>query len=63
MGARLNRSFDSFTRGLVLGGMHASGCRITTELVRRVFGVSRATAKRDLVAMRRQGLALPKRPE
>ncbi len=62
MPARRNRHADPFTRGLVLGRMYEQRREINTARVRRLFGVSNATAKRDIAAMRRQGVVLPRKP-
>ena len=63
MPARSYIAADPFTRGLVLARLWHEGHRITTTLVRSRLGVSRATAKRDLRAMRRQGFTLPIKQE
>ena len=62
MPARRNRFADPFMRAYVLGRMYERGRPITTERVRRLFGVSPATAKRDLAALRRLGATLPRKP-
>lgn len=62
MATRLNPAAAAFVRGLELGRMYERRQPITTERVREIFGVSRATAKRDLAAMRRKGAQLPVRP-
>jgi len=39
---------DKLTRGLLLGAMLAKGEGVTSAMIHRRFGVSRATAKRDM---------------
>ena len=41
----------SFERGLELAGMLYSGATITSAVIRNRFGVSKATAKRDMTAI------------
>lgn len=40
---------DKMVRGLQLGGALAHGQAITSEFIRRKFGVSRPTANRDML--------------
>ena len=39
---------DKLTRGLLLGSMLAKGGRVTSAMIHKRFGVSIATAKRDM---------------
>lgn len=47
-----HRAGQAFARGLILGRLVARGQLLTTAAIRTRFGVSRATAKRDLVQIR-----------
>lgn len=42
---------DPMARGLMLGALVAGGATITTKFIRDTFGVSPATAKRDMLAI------------
>lgn len=46
--ARIYCDYDKLSRGLLLGAMLASGERVTSAVIREKFGVSKATAKRDM---------------
>lgn len=50
MSARSPGARDAFVRGLVIGARITSGHVVTTRWVRDNLGVSRATAKRDMLA-------------
>lgn len=40
--------YDPFSRALMLGARIATGGEVTTQYIRDRFGVSKATAKRDM---------------
>lgn len=42
---------DAFARGFFLGALYANGQALTTATIRKLCGVSRPTAKRDMVAI------------
>lgn len=49
--SRRSADNDAMARGLQLGIILATGRRVTTALIRERFGVSAATAKRDMLAI------------
>ncbi len=51
MTMRLPDAADSFTRGAALARMLLAGKTLTAEIIMAKFGVSWATAKRDLIAL------------
>lgn len=51
MSKLLNSDSSPFVRGLLLGELIAKGEPLTTAAIRLLTGVSKATAKRDLLAI------------
>ena len=49
--AKRASEFNQLTRGLKIAAMLGNGQSITTELIRKQFGVSKATATRDMVVI------------
>lgn len=45
----MSGTLSPFERGLLVGRLLCSGREVTTRTLRDLFGVSRATAKRDLL--------------
>jgi hypothetical protein len=62
MAKRINPRGCQLARGFLLGLLYARGFKLTTERIRNELRVSKATAKRDMVQIRKLVPVRPSKP-